>query len=143
MLKNERGFTLIEILLVVMIIGILAAMVIPNISGRGNDARLSAARADIDAHIATALDMYEMDNGEYPTTEQGLGALVTKPTSTPVPQNWNGAYLKKKQIPLDPWGREYKYQSPGVRNEDEFDLYSLGADGVESDDDIGNWVKES
>lgn len=141
--RNKKAFTLIEIMLVVIIIGILAAMVIPNISGRGEQARVSAARADIDANLSTALDLYELDNGQYPTTEQGLRALLEKPSTSPAPINWHGPYLKKKRIPLDPWGREYKYVAPGVKNTEEFDLSSLGPDGSESNDDITNWAADS
>ncbi|MCA9408422.1 MAG: type II secretion system major pseudopilin GspG [Candidatus Omnitrophica bacterium] len=136
--QNSFGFTLIEIMLVVIIIGVLAAMVIPNISGRGKQAREAAARADIDANMSAALDLYELDNGVYPSTEEGLKALVEDPGSA---NNWNGPYLKKKQIPKDPWGREYVYASPGVHNSDEYDLSSLGPDGTPSDDDVVNWVK--
>lgn len=134
-----KAFTLIEIMLVVIIIGILAAMVIPNMAGRGEQARVAAARADIDANLGTALDLYELDNGQYPTTEQGLNALLVKPFSSPMPTNWHGPYLKKKRIPVDPWGREYKYMAPGINNTEEFDLSSYGPDGVESQDDIVNW----
>lgn len=139
-LKTTKGFTLVEIMLVVIIIGVLAAMVIPNLSGRSQQARVAAARADIDANITAALDLYELDNGYYPTGEQGLRALIEKPNSSPVPPNWNGSYLKKKRIPVDPWGRDYVYVAPGVHNPEEFDLYSLGPDGVESADDITNWT---
>lgn len=141
--KNKKAFTLIEIMLVVIIIGILAAMVIPNMAGRGEQARVAAARADIDANLSTALDLYELDNGQYPTSEQGLNALLAKSSSSPVPANWHGPYLKKKRIPLDPWGREYKYAAPGINNTEEFDLSSYGPDGVESQDDIVNWSYDS
>lgn len=141
--KNKKAFTLIEIMLVVIIIGILAAMVIPNMAGRGEQARVAAARADIDANLSTALDLYELDNGQYPTSEQGLNALLAKSSSSPVPTNWHGPYLKKKRIPLDPWGREYKYAAPGINNTEEFDLSSYGPDGVESQDDIVNWSYDS
>ena len=139
-LKN-KGFTLVEILLVVVIIGVLAAMVVPNLSGQGKKARISAARVDIESNLATALDLYELDNGKYPTTEQGLKALIQKPTSAPEPINWNGSYLKKKKIPRDPWKKEYIYVSPGIQNPDEYDLSSYGPDGVESEDDISNWAE--
>ncbi|MDD5729620.1 MAG: type II secretion system major pseudopilin GspG [Candidatus Omnitrophica bacterium] len=128
-----KGFTLIELMLVVIIIGALVAMVMPRLTGRGEQARSAAAKADIEANIATALKLYELDNGGFPTTEEGLNALLTKPSSA---TNWNGPYLEKK--PLDPWGREYKYRSPGEHRTD-YDLYSLGKDGVESADDIKNW----
>lgn len=137
--NHKSAFTLIEIMLVVIIIGILAAMVIPNIAGRGEQARVSAARADIDANLTSALDLYELDNGQYPTTEQGLKALLEKPSSAPAPAIWNGPYLKKKRMPFDPWGREYRYVSPGAHNTEEFDLFSYGQDGVEGRDDIVNW----
>ena len=135
-----KAFTMIEVMLVVIIIGILVAMVVPNLSGRGEQARVAAARADIEANITAALDLYELDNGKYPTTEQGLSALISEPA--PEPTNWNGPYLKKKVVPKDPWGREYIYQSPGIHNKDEFDLSSQGPDGIESEDDIVNWFKE-
>ena len=139
-LYDKKSFTLVEILLVVIIIGILVAMVVPNLSGRGEQARVAAARADIEANLATALDLYELDNGRYPTTEQGLQALIEKPSTTPVPANWNGPYLKKRRIPHDPWGNEYVYLSPGSQNPDGYDLSSCGADGVEGGgDDISNW----
>ncbi len=133
---------MIEIMLVVIIIGILAAMVIPNMSGRGKQARVSAARADIEANLMTALDLYELDTGSYPNTSQGLAALLKKPTASPVPSTWSGPYLKKKKIPTDPWGREYIYVSPGKHNTEDFDLSSHGADGQESTDDIVNWFQE-
>ena len=139
MLKNKNAFTLIEIMLVVIIIGVLVAMVVPNLSGRGEQARRAAAKADIESNLSTALDLYELDNGKYPTTEQGLISLLQKPGGTPEPVNWSGPYLKKKQIPKDPWGRDYVYIAPGKHNIDEYDLSSQGPDGVESADDIGNW----
>ncbi len=141
--SNRSGFTLVEILLVVVIIGILAAMIIPNIAGRGEDARRSAAQADIDANLSAALDMYELDNGVYPTTDQGLKALVVKPTTAPVPPRWDGPYLKKKKLPKDPWGREYGYRAPGTHNVEGYDLFSHGPDGVESGDDIANWESDA
>lgn len=136
---KKSGFTLIELMLVVIIIGILVSMVVPRLAGRSEQARIAAARADISANIATTLDMYELDNGAYPTTEQGLKALVVKPDSSPVPTHWNGPYLKK--IPLDPWQRPYMYNMPSEHNQD-YDLFSLGADGIESADDITNWQSE-
>ncbi len=135
---SNKGFTLIELMLVVIIIGVLAAMVIPRFTGRTQQARVARAEADINVNLATALDLYELDNGFYPTTGQGLNALRTSPTSLPVPPNWNGPYLKKR--PVDPWGREYVYVSPGIRNPGDYDLVSGGADGMEGgDDDITNW----
>ncbi len=136
---QTKGFTLIEILLVVLIIGILAALVLPNFRGQGEKARKSAAQTDIEVNLSTALDMYEMGVGRFPTTEQGLGALLVKPVSTPVSDKWNGPYLKKKKLPQDPWGHPYVYVCPGAHNSDTYDLSSFGADGVEGADDIANW----
>lgn len=130
----KRGFTLIELMLVVIIIGALVAMVMPRLTGRGEQARIAAAKADIGANIATALKLYELDNGSFPGTEEGLDALLNKPASA---VNWNGPYLEKN--PLDPWAREYKYKSPGGHRPSDYDLYSLGKDGVESVDDVKNW----
>ncbi len=143
MIKEKSGFTLVEIMLVVIIIGILATMAVTNLAGRGEQAREAAARADIEVTLATALDLYELDNGRYPTTEQGLRALIVEPSSTPVPRNWSGPYLKKQRIPKDPWGNEYVYVSPGIHNAEEYDLSSYGSDQVEGgDDDIVNWAQE-
>jgi len=136
---STKGFSLIEILLVIVIIGVLAAMVVPNFSGQGEKARRAAAVTDIEVNLSTALDLYELDNGRYPTTDHGLSALLDEPTASPAPKNWNGPYLKKKKIPKDPWGQPYVYVSPGTHNTDDYDLSSLGPDGVESDDDISNW----
>ena len=130
---GKHGFTLIELMLVVIIIGALVAMVMPRLTGRSEQARVSAAQADINANIATALKLYELDNGGFPGTEDGLNALLSKSSSAP---NWRGPYLEKK--PIDPWGREYKYKSPGDHRSD-YDLWSLGKDGVESADDVKNW----
>ena len=140
-MRNNSGFTLIEIMLVVIIISVLAALVIPQLSGRAEQARNSAARADILSNLPLALDLYEIDNGFYPTSEQGLGALRAKPSTSPAPLNWNGPYLKKK--PLDPWGSDYAYVSPGMHNRQHYDLYSYGRDRSEGgDDDINNWDEE-
>ena len=132
--KKRIGFTLIELMLVVIIIGALVAMVMPRLTGRGEQARIAAASADINANIATALKLYELDNGVFPRTEEGLGALLSKPASA---SNWNGPYLERK--PTDPWGREYKYKCPGTHRSGDYDLYSLGRDGRESEDDVTNW----
>jgi general secretion pathway protein G len=138
-LQSERGFSLIEILLVVIIIATLAAMVVPRLAGRSDQARIAAAKADIEVNIPTALKLYELDNGYFPTTQQGLAALLKKPTSSPIPQNWNGPYLEK--LPLDPWGRAYHYASPGEHRPHDYDLYSLGKQPKPEakDDDIVNW----
>ena len=135
--KGEAGFTIVEILVVVAIIGIMALMVVPRLSGRTEAARRAAAQADIRANLAVALDLYELDNGAYPSTEQGLAGLVRKPAS-PAPPNWNGPYLKGG-VPKDPWGNPYVYAYPG-RQPGTYDLASWGGDGVEGGgDDIVNW----
>ncbi len=142
--KNNKGFTLIELMVVIVILIILAATAVPRLVGRTDQARLAAAGADIEANISIALDLYELDNGTYPTTEQGLEALIAKPSSAPVPANWNGPYLKKRKLPIDPWGRPYVYTKPGVHNVEDYDLYSLGSDGVEGGgDDVTNWEESS
>ena len=132
--NKKTGFTLIELMLVVIIIGALAAMVLPRFVGRGEQAKVAAARADIQANISTALKLYELDNGNFPSTEDGLNALLNRSSSA---ANWNGPYIERK--PVDPWGREYKYKCPGEHRPADYDIYSLGKDGVESADDIKNW----
>jgi len=130
---RKKAFTLVELMLVVIIIGVLVAMVVPRMVGRSEQARSEVAKADVNLNIATALKLFELDNGAFPTTDEGLNALLSAPASAP---NWKGPYLEKK--PLDPWGKEYNYRSPGTHRQD-YDLYSLGRDGVESGDDINNW----
>jgi len=121
----------------VVIIGVLVSMVAPRLAGRSEEARIAAARADINANISIALDLYELDNGKYPETEEGLAALLSKPGSS---AKWKGPYIKK--VPLDPWGRNYAYRSPGDHNID-YDLYSYGPDGQEGgDDNVSNWETE-
>jgi general secretion pathway protein G len=137
--RTARGFTLIEIMVVVVILGILAALVVPKIMSRPDEARIIAAKQDI-ASISQALKLYRLDNGRYPTTEQGIAALVAKPTAEPVPNTWKaGGYLER--LPNDPWGHPYQYLNPGVRGE--IDIFSFGADGqpggTGNDADIGNW----
>jgi len=132
----RSGFTLVEIMLVVIIIGALAAMIIPRLSGRGEEAKARVAKSDIDANIATALRLYELDNGSFPSTAQGLEALRVKPNTNPLPQNWNGPYVEKE--PLDPWGRPYIYVSPGEHRPD-YDLSSKGKDASSDKDEITNW----
>lgn len=132
-MRHEKGFTLIELLIVVVILTVLAAAVLPRLAGRTQQARIATAKADISGNMSVALDLYELDNGRYPTTEEGLNALISKPSSS---NNWNGPYLKKR--PIDPWGKEYKYACPGTHNND-YDLYSFGPDGGEGNDDITNW----
>jgi general secretion pathway protein G len=134
---KKTGFTLIELMLVVIIISVLVAMVVPRLVGRSQQARVAAAEAQIEAHLATALDLYELDNGMYPATEQGLNSLIIKPSSSPVPPNWKGPYIRK--MPMDPWGNPYVYVCPGIHNTGDYDLSSYGADGIESADDIVNW----
>lgn len=134
-----RGFTLIEILVVIVILGVLAALIVPNIMQRPDDARITAAKSQI-ALIMQALKLYRLDNQRYPTSEQGLAALVAKPEVPPLPPNWKpGGYLDK--LPNDPWGRPYVYVIPGVRSEVE--VMSFGADGQAGgtgvDADIGSW----
>jgi len=132
-----RGFTLIELMVVLVIIGVLAALIVPNVLDRADDARVTAAKTDI-ANIVQQLKMYRLDNQRYPTAEQGLQALIAKPTSGPQPLNWK-PYLEK--LPSDPWGRPYQYLSPGIKGE--VDVMSFGADGQSGGEgknaDIGSW----
>ncbi|GAB4389218.1 MAG: type II secretion system major pseudopilin GspG [Thermodesulfovibrionales bacterium] len=140
-MRNERGFTLLEILVVVFILSLLAAIVAPQFMGRTEDAKIAEAKVQI-RNLETALKLFKLDNGFYPTTEQGLEALVAMPSVGKVPNHYRqGGYLEQKKIPLDPWGNPYIYVSPGV--EGDFDILSLGADGQEGgegpDADIKNW----
>jgi general secretion pathway protein G len=134
--STQKGFTLIEIMLVVIIIAALAAMVVPRMSGRSEQAKKAIAQTDIESHLSTALKLYELDNGNFPTTAQGLEALMKAPSSSPVPANWNGPYLEKK--PIDPWGTTYVYKSPGEHRRD-YDLSSKGKNTSSDEDDIVNW----
>lgn len=136
----QGGFTLLEIMVVVVILGILAALVVPKIISRPDEARVIAAKQDI-ASLQQALKLYRLDNHRYPTTEQGLQALVARPTTSPVPPNWKtGGYIER--LPKDPWGNPYQYLNPGVHGE--IDIFSTGADGVSggegNDADIGSWA---
>ncbi|WP_192497275.1 type II secretion system major pseudopilin GspG [Vreelandella utahensis] len=140
--NRSGGFTLIEIMVVMVILGLLVALVAPNIMGRGDEARVTAAEAQL-RNISSALDLYRLDNSHYPSTEQGLEALVEKPTGSPEPSNWNPeGYMNA--IPKDPWGNEYQYVQPG--SEGPYDLYSYGADGREGGEgvnaDISVWDVE-
>jgi general secretion pathway protein G len=134
--RQGKGFTLVEIMLVVIIIGALAAMIVPRLSGRSEQAKAAVALADIQGNIATALKLYELDNGMFPTTAQGLAALREKPTGSPSPKNWRGPYIEK--APVDPWGNPYIYASPGAHRTD-YDLSSKGKDSDSAQDDITNW----
>lgn len=139
-MRESRHFTLIEIMIVVVIIAALAAMVAPRLRGRADQAKVSIAESDIKAGIANALKLYDLDNGTFPSTSQGLTALLEAPSTEPVPANWQGPYLEID--PLDPWQRPYKYVFPGIRNPHGFDLSSLGKDGLEdTEDDVVNWRK--
>lgn len=132
---NQQGFTLIEIMVVVVILGILAAAVVPKIMSRPEQARIEKAKHDIGA-LESALNIYKLDNFRYPSTDQGLESLVSKPSGAPQPKNYKkGGYIKK--LNKDPWGQEYLYLQPGTHTD--LDLYSLGPDGQPSEDDIGNW----
>jgi len=138
-MNKQRGFSLIEVLVVLVIMGLLVSIIAPNVLGRADDARVQKVFADFSA-IETALRMYRLDNYSLPTSEQGLQALVTRPSLAPVPTNWkSGGYLQS--LPLDPWGNPYLYLSPGTQGE--YDLFSFGADGVRGGEgqnaDLGNW----
>lgn len=136
---RQSGFTLLEILLVVMIIGLLMSIVVVRLQSRTVEARKVAVQDQI-RNYATALDLYELDSGFYPSTEQGLQALISKPGSQPTPASWKGPYLNPAVVRKDPWDHDYVYKYPGERNAHGFDLYSFGPNGVEGgDDDIGNW----
>jgi general secretion pathway protein G len=131
---------LIEVMIVIVILGVLAALIVPKVMGRPDEARMAAARQDIFT-IMQSLKLYKLDNRRYPTTEQGLAALVQKPSQAPLPQNWSaGGYLER--LPNDPWGQPYQYLNPGLHGE--IDVMSFGADGQPGgqgvDADIGNWM---
>jgi general secretion pathway protein G len=138
-IRPQRGFTLLEVMVVVVILGILAALVVPKIISRPDEARAMAAKQDV-ASVMQALKLYRLDNQRYPTTEQGLQALVARPASAPLAPNWKtGGYLER--LPSDPWGHPYQYLNPGVRGE--LDVFSMGADGAPggegNDADVGSW----
>ncbi|MDM0075894.1 type II secretion system major pseudopilin GspG [Variovorax sp. J2P1-59] len=133
----QRGFTLIELMVVLVIIGVLAALIVPNVIERADDARVTAAKTDVN-NLMQALKLYRLDNQRYPTAEQGLQALLTRPTNGPAAPNWK-PYVEK--LPNDPWGRPYQYMNPGIKGE--IDVLSLGADGQPGGEgknaDIGSW----
>lgn len=138
---DDRGFTLIELMVVIVILGILAGLIIPRIMGRPDEARRAKARIQMES-VETALKLYRLDNGNYPSTEQGLQALVEPPTVGNIPRNWRqGGYLERNRVPKDPWGNDYVYISPGARGE--YDLISYGADGQPGGEgknkDINSW----
>lgn len=135
--RQQRGFTLIELMVVLAIIGVLAALIVPNVLGRADDARVTAARTDV-GNLMQAMKLYKLDNQRFPSAEQGLNALILKPTTEPVPANWK-PYLDK--LPRDPWGRAYQFMNPGIKGE--VDVLSFGADGQAGGEgnnaDIGSW----
>ena len=139
-LDRSKGFTLIEVMVVVIILGILAAIVVPRVMDRPDEARITKAKQDIRA-LESALNLYKLDNFVYPTSDQGLEALVQQPSGSPEPKNWK-KYMDR--LPKDPWGQPYQYLSPGVKGE--VDIFSLGADGQQGGEgantDVGNWELE-
>jgi general secretion pathway protein G len=141
---REKGFTLIELMVVIVILGILAGLIIPRIMGRPDEARRAKARLQMES-IESSLKLYRLDSGSYPRTEQGLKALVELPTTAPLPRNWRqGGYLEKGQVPKDPWGNDYVYMSPGAKGE--YDLSSYGADGEPGGEganrDVNSWESD-
>ena len=142
--KGSSGFTLIELMVVIVILGVLAGLIVPRIMGRPDEARQLKAKMQIES-LETALKLYKLDNGAYPSTDQGLEALVTQSETPPVPRKWReGGYLEKGKVPVDPWGNTFVYLSPGVHGD--YDISSYGADGVsggeDKNSDINNWEIE-
>jgi general secretion pathway protein G len=145
--RRALAFTLIEIMAVVLIMGLLIGLVGTSVFQQVSGARVGTTRAQLKS-LEAALGFYQFDNGRFPTTEQGLDALVHKPTGAPEPRNWRtGGYIAGGALPKDAWGEEFRYESPGTHNTDSFDLWSLGADGAaggaDNDADIGNWAAEA
>ncbi len=140
-LRNDKGFTLIEIMVVIVILALLAALVGPKLMGRSDDAKVTDTRVQI-KNFETALKLYKLDNGSFPSTEQGLAALIAKPTVGVIPKSYkDGGYLESNKLPKDPWGNDYLYVSPGEHGD--YDLFSYGADGAKGGDgknaDIASW----
>ena len=135
--SRRNAFTLIELLLVLVILAVLAAVVVPKFTNRSEQARITAAKTDISS-IETALDAFEVDNGRYPSTDERLDALVSAPANL---TNWHGPYIKRG-VPTDPWGNAYVYRYPGANNPNGFDLFSMGPDGREGNDDVTNWTQQ-
>jgi general secretion pathway protein G len=133
--QRNHAFTLIELLLVMVILVVLAAVVVPKFTNRTEQARTTAAKTDISA-MDTALDAFEVDCGRYPSNDEGLGALLQAPANV---QGWHGPYLKRNEVPKDPWGQAYVYRFPGSHNTNGYDLFSMGPDAREGNDDIDNW----
>ena len=142
MKRTNAGFTLLEIMIVVMIIGLLMTAIATQLLGRAQQAQVDLAATQME-QLAQSLELYRLDNGRYPTTDQGLDALLSEPTSEPMPRRWTPGGYAKRRLLIDPWGERYQYASPGTHNERTFDLYSLGPDGQQggegSDADIVNW----
>jgi len=141
LLRGKSGFTLIELMVVIVILGILAAIIAPRIIGRTDEAKVTEARVQI-KNFETAIKLYKLDSGRYPATEQGLNSLVAKPTVGLIPRNWRkGGYLENRKIPMDPWGNPYIYASPGLHGD--YDILSLGGDGARGgegfDSDVESW----
>ena len=144
MRTDKRGFSLIELMVVIVILGILAALIAPRLIGRTDEAKVVQVRVQIEG-LETALKLYKLDNGAYPSTEQGLQALIQQPDTAPVPKKWRkGGYLEKSKLPQDPWGNDFIYLSPGLHGD--FDIISYGGDGVQggedANQDINNWEIE-
>jgi general secretion pathway protein G len=134
----RSGFTLIELLLVLVILSVLAAVVVPKFARRAQQSKITGARTEI-AHLGLSLDMFEIDIGRYPTTEEGLGALIEEPSGV---TGWNGPYVSGNDVPTDPWENQYVYRCPGQHNQDSYDIYSKGPDGQDGGgDDIDNWTE--
>jgi general secretion pathway protein G len=135
--QSRSAFTLIELLLVMVILAVLAAVVVPRFAGRSRDAKLKAAVTGV-AALKTAIDTFEVENGRYPSSDEGIGALLNQPSGM---EKWNGPYIDPQNV-NDPWDKPWQYRFPGTYNQRGYDVYSLGEDGVESADDIGNWAAQ-